>query len=67
MPRLSIYRPEKGNDYKFFDRNINEMFQVGGTDIFLHKYIGIYDQGEEGTKDGDASPSQPHYSGSKLN
>ena len=67
MPRLSIYKPEKGNDYKFFDRNINEMFQVGGTDIFLHKYIGIYDQGEEGTKDGDASPSQPHYSGSNLN
>jgi len=67
MPRLSIYKPEKGNDYKFFDRNINEMFQVGGTDIFLHKYIGIYDQGEEGTKDGDASPSQPYYSGSNLN
>jgi len=67
MPRLSIYKPEKGNDYKFFDRNINEMFQVGGTDIFLHKYIGIHDQGEEGTKDGDASPSQPHYSGDSLN
>ena len=67
MPRLSIYKPEKGNDYKFFDRNINEMFQVGGTDIFLHKYIGIYDQGEEGTKDGDASPLQPHYTGDSLN
>jgi len=67
MPRLSIYKPEKGNDYKFFDRNINEMFQVGGTDVFLHKYVGIYDQGEEGTKDGDASPTQPHYSGSNLN
>jgi hypothetical protein len=67
MPRLSIYKPEKGNDYKFFDRTMNEMFQVGGTDVFLHKYIGVYDQGEEGTKDGDASPSQPHYSGSSLN
>ena len=67
MPRLSIYKPEKGNDYKFFDRNMNEMFQVGGTDVFLHKYIGIYDQGAENTKDGDASPSQPHYSGSNLN
>lgn len=67
MPRLSIYKPEKGNDYKFFDRTINEMFQVGGVDIFFHKYIGIYDQGEEGTKDGDASPTQPHYSGDSLN
>lgn len=67
MPRLSIFKPEKGNDYKFFDRTINEMFQVGGVDVYLHKYIGIYDQGEEGTKDGDASPSQPHYSGDSLN
>ena len=46
MPRLSIYRPEKGKDYKFFDRNIKELFQVGGTDVYIHKYTGIHDQGE---------------------
>ena len=46
MPRLSIYRPEKGKDYKFFDRNIKELFQVGGTDVYIHKYMGIHDQGE---------------------
>jgi hypothetical protein len=40
MPRLSLYRPEKGNDFKFLDRVINEQFQVGGTDIFVHKYLG---------------------------
>lgn len=40
MPRLSLYRPEKGHDYKFIDKTIWEMFQVGGTDVFLHKYIG---------------------------
>jgi len=40
MPRLSLYRPEKGNDYKFIDKNIWEMFQVGGTDVLVHKYIG---------------------------
>jgi hypothetical protein len=40
MPRLSLYRPEKGNDYKFLDRTISEMFQVGGADIYIHKYIG---------------------------
>ena len=67
MPRLSIFKPEKGNDYKFFDRNIKEMFTVGGTDLHFHKYLGPYDQGETGTKDGDASPSQPHYSGDSLN
>ena len=66
MPRLSIFKPEKGNDYKFFDRNIKEMFQVGGTDLHFHKYIGPYDQGSS-QKDGDASPSQPQYSGDSLN
>lgn len=40
MPRLSLYKPERGNDYKFMDRQISEMFQVGGTDVYLHKYTG---------------------------
>ncbi len=40
MPRLSLYRPEKGADFRFLDRVINEQFQVGGTDIYIHKYLG---------------------------
>jgi hypothetical protein len=40
MPRLSLYKPEFGQDYKFIDRNISEMFQAGGTDVYVHKYIG---------------------------
>ena len=40
MPRLSLYKPEGGQDYKFIDRQVSEMFQVGGTDLYLHKYIG---------------------------
>jgi len=40
MPRLSLYKPERGQDYKFIDRQISEMFQVGGTDVYLHKYLG---------------------------
>jgi hypothetical protein len=44
MPRLSLWRPEKGNDYKFMDRRISEMFTVGGVDIHLHKYLGVVDQ-----------------------
>ena len=66
MPRLSIFKPEKGNDYKFFDRNIKEMFTVGGTDLHFHKYLGPYDQGST-NKDGDASPTNPQYSGDSLN
>lgn len=40
MPKLSLYRPTKSNDYKFFDRTISEQFTVGGTDLYIHKYLG---------------------------
>lgn len=43
MPRLSLYKPEKGRDYKFLDKVILEMFTIGGTDLFVHKYIGTDD------------------------
>jgi hypothetical protein len=43
MPRLSLYRPEKTQDYKFIDRSIYEMFQVGGVDVHMYKYIGPQD------------------------
>ena len=45
MPRLSLYRPNKGGDYKFFDRTMSEMFTVGGVDVNVHKYLGPIDQG----------------------
>jgi len=45
MPRLSLYRPEKTKDYRFLDRTIKEMFVVGGTDLYVHKYLGIPNQG----------------------
>ncbi|MFY8211056.1 MAG: hypothetical protein ACOVLB_00085, partial [Candidatus Nanopelagicus sp.] len=45
MPRLSLYRPNKTNDYNFFDRTISEQFTVGGTDLYVHKYLGPTDQG----------------------
>jgi len=40
MPRISLYRPERGLDYKFHDRQASEMFTLGGTDLYLHKFIG---------------------------
>ena len=45
MPRLSLYRSQKSNDFKFFDKIIKEQFTVGGTDLYIHKYSGIKDQG----------------------
>jgi hypothetical protein len=58
MPRLSLYRPEKGNDFKFLDRAINEQFQIGGTDCFIHKYLGPV-----APLEGESSPTQPNNSG----
>lgn len=40
MPRLSLYRSNKQNDYRFLDRTIAEQFTVGGTDLYIHKYLG---------------------------
>ena len=45
MPRLSLWRPNHSNDYKFFDRRMSEMFTIGGTDINIHKYLGPINQG----------------------
>lgn len=54
MPRLSLYRPNKGNDYKFFDRRMSEMFTVGGTDVNIHKYLGP-------DTTGGGSATEPEY------
>ena len=45
MPKLSLYRPNKQNDYRFFDRTISEELRVGGTDLYIHKYLGPTSQG----------------------
>jgi hypothetical protein len=61
MPRLSLYKPEKGRDYHFLDRQIQEMFTVGGTDIFVHKYLGPSNPDEA-----DATADQPRYDAVKT-
>ena len=40
MPKLSLYSPTKQNDYRFMDKTISEMLTVGGTDLYIHKYLG---------------------------
>lgn len=44
MPRLSMWRENHTNDYKFFDKLIFEQFTVGGTGVLLHKYLGTNTQ-----------------------
>jgi hypothetical protein len=50
-----MYRPEKGSDFRFLDRAINEQFQIGGTDVYVHKYLGPVNPEE-----GNSSPAQPN-------
>jgi len=54
MPKLSLYKPEKGADFRFLDRAIFEQFQIGGTDVYLHKYLGAVDP-----LSGESSPTKP--------
>ena len=56
MPKLSLYKPEKGQDYTFIDNQISEMFTVGGTDINIHKYLG-----PDNPDSADATADQPRY------
>jgi hypothetical protein len=44
MPRLSLWRENHSNDFKFFDRRISEMFTIGGTGFYVHKYLGTQNQ-----------------------
>lgn len=55
MPRISLYRENHSNDYRFQDRRISELFTISGVGINLHKYIGTYAQ----INTGDAT--QPTY------
>ena len=49
MPRLSLWRENRGNDYKFLDRRISEMFTVGGTGVHVHKYLGADTDANDGS------------------
>ena len=44
MPRLSLWNPRKGNDYKFIDKMVQAHFEHGGTALLIHKYLGSVDE-----------------------
>lgn len=60
MPRLSLWRKDKTNDYKFMDRNIKEQYLIGGTAILVHKYAGPDEQSASG------DPTLPNYSAGDI-
>jgi hypothetical protein len=43
MPRISLWNKHKTNDYDFIDRVTAESINAGGTGVYVHKYIGVYD------------------------
>lgn len=56
MPRISLWKENHSNDYKFFDNRIREMFTAGGVGIWVHKLLGLE---PNSGKPGDAT--QPTY------
>lgn len=54
MPRISLWKPTKGNDYNFIDRVVGEHLYAGGTGVFVHKYLGVNVGNLE-----DRDPAQP--------
>lgn len=60
MPRLSMYHPIKSLNFRFIDRQISQMFQVGGTDCYVHKYLG------SNTSEENATADQPHYATTEV-
>lgn len=62
MPRLSLYRRDKSNDFNFLDGAIKEQFTIGGTACLIYKYNGPENAGNQ--NDG----SQPlHTNPSEIN
>lgn len=55
MPRLSLWRKTKTNDYYFLDNIVREQFHVGGTGAYIHKYIGPQTTGHSD------DPAHPNY------
>lgn len=60
MSQMTMWKRNKGADYNFIDRQVREMFRIGGVEVLVHRYLGVIDQGETG----DAT--QPSTAKSKL-
>jgi hypothetical protein len=56
-----MWRPNRTNDYRFFDRTISEMYTVGGLDLYIHKYLGPRTGTGDSAESGNYDPTQPNY------
>ena len=55
MPRISLWKENHSNDYKFFDNRIREMFTAGGVGIWIHKLLS------SGSNTASKDATQPTY------
>lgn len=49
MPKISLWNPDKGNDYQYGDKILRNYFDQSGTGVYVHKYIGPASGGDETT------------------
>ena len=50
MPKISLWKPEQGHDYNYIDRVAREFIELGGTGVYIHKYIGPVEQAGDDNK-----------------
>ena len=50
MPKISLWAPTQGNDYNYVDRIAREYVELGGTGVFVHKYLGPKEQSGDDNK-----------------
>lgn len=64
MPKLSLWRNNKGNNYRFIDHHVRQQFDIGGAQVYVHKYLGPIETGDTSSEireKGDLT--QPNYLG----
>lgn len=49
MAKLDMWHGgRKTNDFKFMDNIVKQQLYIGGTALYIHKYLGVFDQGSQG-------------------
>lgn len=50
MPKISLWKETQGHDYNYIDRIAREYIELGGTAIYVHKYLGPKEQSGDDNK-----------------
>jgi hypothetical protein len=58
MGKLSMYKPNRGKNFKFIDDKIRQLFRIQSAEFAIHKYLGPIDQGITGDPTQPGNPTQ---------